>query len=103
MAVINKIREKSGWAVGAIAVGMLIFMVLGDLLGPKSKLFGRNDTIVGEIAGEEITIQEFDETLEGIKRNYAAQNGGKQPGEEEMAPLREQAWNQMIFKVAFQK
>ncbi|MFC5270907.1 peptidylprolyl isomerase [Adhaeribacter terreus] len=102
MAVINKIREKSGWAVGAIALGLLIFMVLGDLLGPNSRLFGRGDTIVGEIAGQEITIQEFDETLEGIKRNYVAQNG-KQPGEEEMAPLREQAWNQLIFKVAFQK
>ncbi len=102
MAIINKIREKSGWAVGAIALGLLIFMVLGDLLGPNSRLFGRGNTIVGEIAGEEITIQEFDETLEGIKRNYVAQNG-KQPGENEIAPMREQAWNQLIFKVAFQK
>lgn len=102
MAVINKIREKSGWAIGAIALGMLIFMVLGDLFGPKSRLFGRGNTIVGEIAGKEITIQEFDETLEGLKRNYAAQNG-KQPDENELAPLRDQAWNQLIFKVAFQK
>ena len=53
MAIINKIREKSGWAVGAIALGMLIFMVLGDLFGPKSRLFGRGNTIVGEIAGKE--------------------------------------------------
>src|SRR5688572_11660201 len=102
MAVINKIREKSGWAVGAIALGLLIFMVLGDLLGPNSRLFGRGDTIVGEIAGEEITIQEFEQSLEGLKQNYAAQNG-KQPGENEMASLREQAWNQLIFKTAFQK
>ncbi|KAA9339969.1 peptidylprolyl isomerase [Adhaeribacter soli] len=103
MAVINKIREKSGWAVGAIAVGLLIFMVLGDLLGPQSRLFGRGDTIVGEIAGQEITIQEFDETLEGVKRNFINQNQGRQPNENEMGPLREQAWNQLIFKIAFQK
>lgn len=103
MAVINKIREKSGWAVGAIAVGLLIFMVLGDLLGPQSRLFGRGDTIVGEIAGKEITIQEFDETLEGVKRNFINQNQGRQPNENEMGPLRDQAWNQLIFKVAFQK
>ncbi|HSI91612.1 MAG TPA: peptidylprolyl isomerase, partial [Adhaeribacter sp.] len=102
MALINKIREKSGWAVGAIALGLLIFMVLGDLLGPNSRLFGQQDNIVGEIAGEDITIQEFDQALEGLKNNYAAQNG-RQPGESEMAQLREQAWNQMIFKVAFQK
>jgi peptidyl-prolyl cis-trans isomerase D len=103
MAVINKIREKSGWAVGAIAVGLLIFMVLGDLLGPKSRLFGRGDTIVGEIAGKEITIQEFDETLNGVKQNFINQNNGRQPNENEMAPLQDQAWNQLIFKVAFQK
>ena len=102
MAVINKIREKSGWAVGAIAVGLLIFMVLGDLLGPKSRLFGRGDTIVGEIAGKEITIQEFEGTLDGLKQNYAAQNG-KQPGENELVGLREQAWNQLIFKTALMR
>jgi peptidyl-prolyl cis-trans isomerase D len=102
MAVINKIREKSGWAVGAIAIGMLIFMVLGDLLGPNSRLFGRGNTIVGEIAGKEITIQEFEATLDGLKQNYAAQNG-KQPGDNELAGLREQAWNQLIFKTAFQQ
>lgn len=101
MSLINKIREKSGVAVGLIALAMIVFMVLGDLLGPNSRLFGSNN-VIGEIAGKEITIEEFDKVLEGIKTNYASQTG-KQPNENEMTSLREQAWNQMIVKVAYQK
>ncbi|QNF32562.1 SurA N-terminal domain-containing protein [Adhaeribacter swui] len=101
MSLINKIREKSGVAVGLIALAMVVFMVLGDLLGPNSRLFGSNN-VVGEIAGEKITIEEFDQVLEGIKNNYASQTG-KQPNENEMVSLREQAWNQLIVKVAYQK
>lgn len=102
MALINNIRKKSGLAVGIIAIALLSFMVLGDLLGPNSRLLGGNDNVIGEIAGEEITIQEFDQALQGVKQNYTAQTG-RQPGEEEMASLREQTWGQLILKTAYQK
>ncbi len=102
MALINKIREKSGWAVGAIAIGLLCFMVLGDLLGPNSRLLGNNKVIVGEVAGEEITYQEFESVLEQVKQGYISQ-AGRQPTENELYALREQAWNQIVFRVAFQK
>lgn len=102
MALINKIREKSGWAVGAIAIGLLCFMVLGDLLGPNSRLLGNNEMIVGEVAGQEITYQEFEMALEEVKQGYINQTG-RQPTENELYALREQAWNQIIFRVAFQE
>ena len=73
MALINKIREKSGYAIGFIAVAMISFMLLGDLLGPNSRLLGGNNNVIGEIAGEEITIQEFENALQGVKQNYADQ------------------------------
>ena len=102
MALINKIREKSGYAIGFIAVAMISFMLLGDLLGPNSRLLGGNNNVIGEIAGEEITIQEFENALQGVKQNYAAQTG-RQPSEEELVSLREQTWGQMILKVAYKK
>lgn len=102
MALINKIREKSGFAIGFIAVAMISFMILGDLLGPNSRLLGGNNNVIGEIAGEEITIQEFEEALQGVKQNYAAQTG-RQPTEDELVSLREQTWGQMILKIAYQK
>ena len=44
MALINTIREKSGLAVGPRGIGMLLFIVGGDLVGGKNRLFNRNDT-----------------------------------------------------------
>ncbi|KAA3440377.1 peptidylprolyl isomerase [Rufibacter hautae] len=100
MALINKIREKSGFAIGAIAIGLLIFIVLGDLLGPNSRLFG-NNTAVGEVAGHEVSVQEFEAMFEEAKNNYANQYG-RQPSEAELSSLREQTWNQLVFKYAFE-
>lgn len=102
MALINKIREKSGWAVGAIAIGLGIFVVGGDLLGPNSRLLGNNTNIIGEIAGKEVEYQEFDAVLQQIKANYENQTG-RAANEGEMALLREQAWNQLIYRIALEK
>lgn len=102
MALINKIREKSGWAVGAIAIGLGVFVVGGDLLGPNSRLLGNDATTIGEIAGEEIDYQEFDNVLQQVKADYEGRVG-RAANEGEMAMLREQAWNQLIFKIALQK
>ncbi|HEX8349929.1 MAG TPA: SurA N-terminal domain-containing protein, partial [Hymenobacter sp.] len=54
MALINTIREKSGWAVGAIVIGLLLFIVGGDLIGGRNRLFNRNETTVGEVSGEKV-------------------------------------------------
>ncbi len=102
MAIINKIREKSGLAVGVVAVGLILFLVGGDLLGPNSMLLGNRTPYVGEIAGEKITLAEYQEQVERIKYDYAM-NTGRTPSEAEMGSIREQAWNQLIFDRAFQK
>ena len=101
MALINKIRERSGIAIGIIALSLGAFVLLGDFFGSKNSLFGGVQS-VGEIAGEEIAYNEFQATLDIVEANYAAQNG-KQATETEMPALRDQAWNQLIFKKAFQK
>lgn len=102
MALINKIREKSGWAVGVIAIGLGVFIVGGDLIGPNSKLLGNDANIVGEIAGEEVDYQEFDAVFQQAKSNYENQIG-RAANESEMAMIREQAWNQLIIQIALQK
>ncbi|MDZ7607554.1 MAG: SurA N-terminal domain-containing protein [Cyclobacteriaceae bacterium] len=59
MALINKIRQKAGWAVGFVAVGLGLFMVGGDILGPNSSIMGKNKTDVGDIAGETIELERY--------------------------------------------
>lgn len=102
MALINTIREKSGWAVGVVAVGMVLFIVGGDLVGGNSKLFNRNQTVVGEVAGEKVELADFNNSLEQAKQSFIQQQG-RQPDEQTMGYLRDQAWNQTIYRIAFQK
>ncbi|MDO7848900.1 SurA N-terminal domain-containing protein [Hymenobacter sp. M29] len=101
MALINTIREKSGWAVGTVAVGMLLFIVGGDLVGGKNRLFNRNDSVVGEVAGQKVELADYNNALEQAKQAFAAQQQ-RQPDEQALGYLRDQAWNQTIYNLAFQ-
>ncbi|PRY40974.1 peptidyl-prolyl cis-trans isomerase D [Spirosoma oryzae] len=101
MSVINKIREHSGVAVGVIAVSLLLFIVGGDLLGGRN-LFGGNQQEVGEIAGQSIDVQDFNAKVDQLRAQYEQQTG-RAPGDQELTQLREQAWNQLLFDIAYQK
>jgi peptidyl-prolyl cis-trans isomerase D len=102
MSVINKIRERSGLAVGIIAVSLLLFIVGGDLLGGRSTLFGGNQQEVGEIAGQSIDYPEFNAKVDQLRAQFE-QQAGRAPAEQDLAQIREQAWNQFIFEIAYQQ
>jgi peptidyl-prolyl cis-trans isomerase D len=102
MALINTIREKSGWAVGTVAIGMLLFIVGGDLIGGKNNLFQGDNTVVGEVAGEKISLDTYNAALEQAKQAFTAQQQ-RQPDDQTMGYLRDQAWNQTMYRIAFQK
>ncbi|MEZ0542358.1 peptidylprolyl isomerase [Fibrella arboris] len=102
MSLINKIRERSGLAVGVIAVSLILFIVGSDLLGGKSTLFGNNSQEIGTIDGRTIDNQDFQAKVEQVRAQYEQQTG-RAPGEQEMTQIREQAWNQLIFETAYQK
>lgn len=102
MSLINKIRERSGLAVGVIAVSLILFIVGSDLLGGQSTLFGNSNQEVGEISGRTIDNQDFQAKIDQVRAQYEQQTG-RAPGEQEMAQIREQAWNQLIFETAYQK
>jgi peptidyl-prolyl cis-trans isomerase D len=101
MALINTIREKSGVAVGAVAIGMLLFIVGGDLIGGRNRLFGRNENVVGEVNGEKIELPEFTAALEQAKQNFTQQQG-RPPDDQALSYLREQTWNQLLARRAYQ-
>ena len=101
MALINTIREKSGWAVGTVAIGMLLFIVGGDLIGGNNRLFGGNDQTVGEVAGKKVELADYNNALEQAKQAFVAQQQ-RQPDDQALGYLRDQAWNQTIYRMAFQ-
>ena len=102
MSVINKIRERSGLAVGIIAVSLILFIVGGDLLGGRSLLFGGNQQKIGEISGQSIDYQDFNAKVDEIRAQFE-QQAGRAPADQDLAQIREQAWNQMLFEIAYRK
>ncbi|MCC5930306.1 MAG: peptidylprolyl isomerase [Cyclobacteriaceae bacterium] len=102
MGLINKIRQRTGLAVGIVAVGLGLFVVGGDILGPNSAILGKQKTDVGEISGVTIDVQQFNEQIEELKYNFTI-NYGRNPNESEMNTIRQQAWDYIIVKTAFQK
>lgn len=96
MAVIGKIREKSGLLLIVIGVAMLAF-VLGDLFKSGSQLFSDGNN-VGEIDGVEITGLDFNNLVEVAVSNWEAQNQGQAASPEIRTSLRDQAWNQLIME-----
>ena len=103
MAVINTIREKMGtFVVILVGVSILAF-VAADLLGPGSSVFNDVDRTVGEIAGEEISLEEFQRKMDELEMQMAMQNGGRNLTEQQRIALRNQAWDALVAEKAFNK
>ena len=100
MALIKQIRQRTGLAIGVIAGGLILFLLGGDLLSPNSSLLNSNQNIVGEIAGDEITLEDYSLKVEEFKAMFQ-QRTGRVASEPEMVSVREQAWQSMIVERVF--
>jgi peptidyl-prolyl cis-trans isomerase D len=100
MALIKEIRQRTGLAIGVIAVGLIFFLVGGDILGPNSMILGQGKTTVGEIAGDKISYEEYIQKIEETKFSFQ-QNTGRTPSENELYSIREQAWQALIVERVF--
>jgi peptidyl-prolyl cis-trans isomerase D len=102
MALITKIREKSGIAAAAIALSLILFLIGGDIFQGRSSFFGGSSDVVGEIGGENIKFQDFQKKVEEVSQQYTQQSG-RGPGEQELGMIRDQVWNQYILDLAYGK
>ncbi len=89
MAVIGKIRQRSGLVITLIGISILAF-ILTDMLSGGNSLFGNPEQIVGKINGEKVTFQEFDEQYKQIEQNAQAQYGQLTPQLQDI--VRDQVW-----------
>ncbi|MCU0418372.1 MAG: peptidylprolyl isomerase [Cyclobacteriaceae bacterium] len=102
MALIGTLREKlTKWVVGFIMVALAAFIVGSDLLtGGNGSLFGGSND-VGSIAGYSISMDEYNAAVQEREADYTNRMQ-RQPGEREMATLRQQAWDLLIARYAIQ-
>lgn len=97
MALIGTLRDKMGILLVIFIFLALLAFILGELLGNNSPLLNQNE--VGEINGHTISIEEFQSAVEERRANYIL-NFNREPGEQEMSTLRQQAWDLLIARHA---
>ena len=98
MAVIGRIRKRSGLLVIIIGLALAAF-VLGDFVrkGPKR---GNN---VGIIDGEDITNTDFELKVQKQEEAYKQQSGKDNLTSAEILQVREATWTQLVRETIMQK
>lgn len=100
MALIGTLRNKMGtWVVAFVFVAIAAF-TLNDIFGNNSILLGDNN--VGEIAGDKISLEEYQAAIQEREVNYRL-TFGRSPGERETPLLQEQAWEMLIARHAIEE
>lgn len=97
MAAIGKIRKQSGLLIILIGVAMVLFL-LGDLFSGGANIFTQQEQIVGTIAGDEISMQEYEIR---VQEALDAQFGVEGASETQKKTVRERVWQQMIRERVF--
>jgi peptidyl-prolyl cis-trans isomerase D len=101
MAFIGTLRNKMGtWVVIFVFIAIAAF-TLNDIFSGKSSILNWGKNSVGEIAGKEISYDEYQSVIREREQNYML-NFGREPGEREMPSLRQQAWDLLIARHAIQ-
>jgi peptidyl-prolyl cis-trans isomerase D len=95
MAVIGRIRKRVGLLIGFIGVSLLLF-ILGDVLTSGSGMFNSTSDVVGEINGEKVHYQEFENRVETMIENYKINTKNETIDQNTQDMLREQAWTMFI-------
>ena len=94
MAILGKIRKRSGLAVIFVGVAITAF-VLGDI----GKSTWRNPVNVGEVLDEPIKYAEFEKKVEE-NLTYAKQNSQNENlSFEEVFSVRQNTWNQLVSEI----
>jgi peptidyl-prolyl cis-trans isomerase D len=103
MAIIGKLRERSGIIIGAIAVSIVGFLVMDATNNQFGVLKGRQ-TNVGTIDGEKVDYNEFMKKYEDNQKNAEEQmrsRGGIT--DEQRNYIRQQTWDDYVNTILMGK
>ncbi|HSZ72069.1 MAG TPA: SurA N-terminal domain-containing protein, partial [Cytophagaceae bacterium] len=101
MGVFNKINQRSGLVVGAITIGLLLFLLGNEFFGPNSIIF-RNKNNVGKINGNSIHYEEYQNAVARQEAEYQIQTD-KGVTENDRNYIQQQSWNKLIYKYIYQE
>lgn len=97
MASLQKIRNHGVLLLVIVGLAMLAF-ILGDFFNSGSAFFNRSAQYVGEIEGENIHIQDYENAREQVLQVYKIEYGRNDLDEEMQANLNNQVWQIMVMQ-----
>lgn len=102
MAVIGKIRQRSGLLIFLIGTSIVGFLLMDALNSQGSLLKGRKDS-VGKVNGEKISYNDFTKKYEEDIKTTEDQMRGQPMSDEQRNNVRTQTWNEMVNNIIFDK
>src|ERR1019366_230785 len=100
MAVIGKIRQRSGLLIFIIGASIVGFLIMDATNSQSSVLKGRKDA-VGKVNGQKISNNDFNKKYEENIKSMEDQMRGQPVGDAQRNMLRNQTWNQMVNDIIF--
>ena len=101
MATLGNIRKRSGLLLAVIGIAMLAF-ILGDFM-QSQRVGGSSQIIIGEIEGEKVMPQDFQNKVDEQIEIQGSQNPNFSINEATRGQIRNQVWNQFIRDILMNK
>lgn len=98
MAVIGKIRERSGLLLVVVG-GALAAFILTDLFSGRG---GQQDQVLGKVGGQEIGLRRFDQRV-GEEVDAYRDNFGQQVNAQMQEQVRNTVWNEMVKSLVMEE
>lgn len=103
MSFIQDIREKyARWAVVAIALSLLGFILMDAFAGRGSIFSGGPSSTLGKVNGKKINVTEFNKRVQQQETYMQQQQQGVNIGERERWGIMDNVWNDMVTQSLLQ-
>ena len=90
-----------GWVLVVIVGLAMLAFILGDFFTSGSSFFNRSREYVGEIAGENIHITDYENAREQLTEVYKIESGRNDFDEDMQAQINNQVWNMLVMEKTF--
>lgn len=102
MTALQKIRSHGVLLVASIAVALALF-VIGDALRGGESLWNQSKQQVGEVDGESMSIQEYQDLTKSVQNYYEIATQKSSFSEEELNRINDEAWQTYVQNKLIEK
>lgn len=97
MAALQTIRDRGGLLISIVIGLALAAFIIGDALSSGPSVFNSERNQVGEIAGESVSIMDYQDMVNQQEELIKSMNGLSALNEEQQTMLRNNIWQQLVM------